>query len=73
MPRPKTLLKNASFTVARASHDCKSNSKHRINKGDLRLTIREDRSNKHYCQECALNFLEKDLESLHKLIEQAKE
>ena len=73
MPRPKSILKKSEFTIAKASHNCKNNSKHRINMGDKRLTITEGRNRNHYCKECAILFLEKDMENLEKLINEVKE
>lgn len=73
MPRPKSILKKSALTIAKASHNCKNNSSHRIIMGDKRLTITEGRNKKHYCKECALLFLEKDKVNLERLICEVKE
>lgn len=69
MPRPKSTIKNIQITKAGASHNCKNNNTHRIQKGEDRLTIKEGRSSKNYCTECAKDFLKKDIEKLNSLVE----
>ena len=68
MPRPKSTIKNLEITTAKGSHNCKNNSKHRITKGEQRLSIKEGRSTKNYCFNCALQFLKSDIQKLNELI-----
>jgi hypothetical protein len=68
MPRPKSTIKNLEITVAKASHNCKNNTSHRIAMGEQRLSIKEGRSTKNYCSKCALEFLKSDIQKLNILI-----
>lgn len=70
MSRPKSTLKNINLTIAKSAHNCKHNSSHRILKGDKRLTIKEDRSNKNYCLTCALASLKRDMEKIQDLVDE---
>lgn len=68
MPRPKSLLVSMKITVAGAGHNCRFNKKHRLQKGDSRLTIYEEGSPHNYCLNCARSFLEKDIDRLNCLL-----
>jgi len=70
MPRPKSTVKNIEITIAGASHNCKNNKRHRVEKGDSRLTIKEGRSSKNYCLECAKDFVTKDVNKLKEILNQ---
>ncbi len=39
--------------MAQRAHNCQSNTRHRIERGDRRLKVRNGRSWDHYCLECA--------------------
>ena len=68
MPPYKSLLVSMEITVAGAAHNCHFNKKHRLQKGDSRLTIYEKgRSPLNYCLNCARNFMEKDIGRLNSL------
>ena len=67
MARPKSLVKNVQVTKARREHGCKSNKKHRIFKGDLRVTVKEGQSERNYCLECGRRFVETAIDELSKL------
>ena len=54
----KSLLVRMEITTAARAHDCRYNDKHRIGKGDKRLTVKVDRNNHHYCLACAKLFFE---------------
>lgn len=54
----KSLLVRMEITTAARAHDCRYNNKHRIAKGDKRLTVKVDRSDHHYCLACAKLFFE---------------
>ncbi len=68
MGRNRSLLVSMEITVAGKAHDCRSNSAHRITKGDRRLTIKDDGDKHHYCLACAKTFMEKDAERLKGLL-----
>jgi len=65
----KKLTKNIRLDIADRSHNCKHVKKHRISAGEKRLKIIEGRSSKHYCLNCALSFVNADIERLEKLKE----
>ena len=67
MPRPKSLLKRIEVDVALKSHNCQHNRNHRIQRGDKRLKVRKDRSWEHYCIECALESIERDIVALKRI------
>ena len=69
MGRPKALILSMVVDRAGASHNCRFNEKHRIQKGALRLKVREGRSYLHYCPECGSRFLEAAIDQAEKLRE----
>lgn len=73
MSRPKSVIKNLSITRAHRSHDCHNAKSHRIPMGDRRLTIKEGRSELHYCLACAGRFLESGLERLRDLLREVRQ
>ena len=64
MARPKSLIVSMEWTVAGRAHDCRNNKSHRLEKGDRRLTIKEDGDDLHYCMSCAKVFLTNDIKRL---------
>lgn len=58
MPNGKSLLLRMDLTDAGASHNCRFNRKHRIRKGEGRLSVRVDRSTQNYCLDCAAAFID---------------
>lgn len=56
------------WTVAGRAHDCRNNKGHRLEKGDRRLTVKEDGSELHYCATCAKSFLANDIKRLQDLL-----
>lgn len=67
MGRPKSLIKNIQITEAKRAHSCKSNSKHKILKGDLRITVKEGQNERNYCIECGKRFIELAINELCEL------
>lgn len=67
----RSLLVSMEWTVAERAHDCRYNKKHRLQKGDRRLTIKSDGERHHYCVACAKSFFEYDLKRLRALYELA--
>jgi len=65
----KSLVIRVEIDKARKAHNCQANSKHRIEKGDIRLKVQNGRSWDHYCENCAKLIISKDIEKLNKLKE----
>jgi hypothetical protein len=59
--RPKSFLPQLIVENAKSSHNCRFNKKHRIVKGQKRLTAKEGRDVLHYCPACAVHFLRLDI------------
>ena len=72
MAKPKSFLKSLSIDCAKKAHNCQHNSKHRILKDDKRLGLRVERRTEYFCKECAVNFLEKNLEEIKTYIAELK-
>lgn len=53
----KKLLKNVSITFAGNTHRCRNNKNHIIKKNDKRLSIKENRNLRHYCESCAAEII----------------
>ena len=64
----KSLIVSMEITTVGRAHDCRYNKRHRLEKGDRRLTVRSDGDEHHYCLECAKVFLRKDVERLRQLL-----
>ena len=69
MPRPKSLLTTMRIDEAKSSHNCQNNSRHRIKKGDKRLKVSNGRSHDHYCVDCAIAFINRDVVTLQSLLQ----
>ena len=63
----KSLLTATKVERAVRAHNCQANRKHRLQKGDIRLGVKNARSWDFYCAECAKKILERDLKALEKL------
>ena len=63
----KSLVSQVRVDVAARSHNCQANSRHRVKMGDVRLKVRNGRSWNHYCKECALIIIAKDIKKLTQL------
>lgn len=63
----KSLLTTAMVDHAVKSHNCQASKLHRINMGDARLKIRNERSWDHYCVSCARKIIAKDRAALDAL------
>lgn len=69
MGKAKSFLRRIEITVAARAHNCRFNKAHRIQSGDRRLTLKEERSEKHYCLTCGRTFLERDLGRLKEMLD----
>ena len=65
----KSLLVKVSVDIAIKAHNCQANSKHRIQRGEVRLKVRKGRSWDHYCRECAEIIINRDIQKLARLRE----
>lgn len=53
MGRPRSLLTRVEVDVVKHAHNCQANARHRLQRGDRRLKVRNRRSWDHYCLACA--------------------
>ena len=67
MPRIRSLRIRAQVDVARRAHNCQGNARHRVERGDKRLKVRNGRGWDHYCLECARIIVHRDIEALEAL------
>jgi hypothetical protein len=72
MPRPKSILQKVEVDRARRAHNCQHNAAHRIQCGEHRLKVKNDRSPEHYCVACALKIIERDINKLQMLADQLR-
>lgn len=64
MPRIKSLIEQVGIDTASKSHDCQGNACHRIQKGEVRLKVKNGRGWDHYCCACAENIIARDIQKL---------
>ena len=67
MPKPKSILQRVEVNKAERAHNCQHSKKHRLKRGDKRLRVYTDRSHDHYCMDCALKIIERDMRTLKAL------
>lgn len=63
----KSLIETVRIDIALKSHNCQANQAHRVNKGDVRLKVRDGMGWANYCKECALKIIDRDIDKLNKL------
>jgi hypothetical protein len=63
----KTLIIGTKVDRAKRAHNCQANAKHRIEAGDVRLGVRNERSWDHYCLDCAEKIIVRDINKLTEL------
>jgi len=63
----KSLLIRVEIDEALKAHNCQANAKHRIERGNRRLKVRNGRSWNHYCVSCAAVILGRDITELQAL------
>ena len=68
MGRIKSLLTPVKVDEALKSHDCQHNGRHRINRGDHRLKVKNRRGWDHYCVNCAQAMVQRDIVELQALL-----
>jgi len=67
VPRIRSLRTRAEVDVAQRAHNCQGNTRHRIERGDKRLKVRNGRNWNHYCLECARTIVGRDIATLEAL------
>ena len=67
MPRIRSLRTRAEVDVAQRAHNCQGNTRHRVERSDKRLKVRNGRSWDHYCLECARTIVSRDIGALEAL------
>lgn len=67
MPRVRSLLEHVEIDQAGKAHNCQANARHRIERGDKRLKVRNGRSWDHYCLACARTIVQRDIAALSAL------
>jgi hypothetical protein len=60
----KSLVVQVRVDTAGKAHNCQANASHRIEKGDVRMKVRNGRSWDHYCHACAVTIIERDIAKL---------
>lgn len=63
----KSLVTRVEFDAALRPHNCQANRKHRVERGDKRLKVRNGRSWDHYCLSCAGRIIDGDIAKLESL------
>lgn len=66
----KSLVMRVQIDHALKAHNCQANARHRLEKGDRRLKVRNGRSWDHYCVPCATNILTRDMAKLRAFLAQ---
>jgi hypothetical protein len=65
----KSLIIRTEVDTAGKAHNCQASAKHRIERGDVRLKVRNGRSWDHYCLACAQKIIGIDIAKLLQLQE----
>ncbi len=60
----KSLVVQVKVDTAGKAHNCQANANHRIERGDVRLKVRNGRSWDHYCRACAVTIIARDIAKL---------
>lgn len=60
----RSLVDQVRVDIAGKAHNCQANARHRIERGDVRLKVRNGRSWDHYCRACAETIIARDIEKL---------
>lgn len=66
----RSLVIRVEVDHALKAHNCQANARHRLERGDKRLKVRNGRSWDHYCVHCATGILTRDLMKLRALLSQ---
>ena len=66
----KSLVIRVEIDDALKAHNCQANNRHRLQRGDRQLKVRNGRSWDHYCAPCATNILMRDISRFRALLTQ---
>ena len=72
MPRPKSIIQSVEVDEAQKAHNCQHNKSHRLERGDKRLKVWDQRSPEHYCVTCALDIIARDIAKLQEIEKQLR-
>jgi hypothetical protein len=67
VPKPKSILARIEIDEAKRAHNCQHNARHRLQRGDKRLKMIQDRSSEHFCTVCGLDFIRRGIARLQEL------
>lgn len=70
MPRPKSVLLRLEVDAAQKAHNCQHNGAHRLERGFKRLKVTKDRTVEHFCVQCALDIIKRDIAKLQGLADE---
>jgi hypothetical protein len=65
--KPKSILLRIEVDRAQRAHNCQHNGRHRLQRGDLRLKVIQNRSPEHFCVPCGLKFVRLGIDRLQEL------
>ena len=60
----RSLVIGVGVDTALHAHNCQANERHRIERGDVRLKVRNGRSWDHYCRACAESMIARSIAKL---------
>jgi hypothetical protein len=60
----KSIVIRVEIDKALRAHNCQANRRHRLERGDTRLKVRNGRSWNHYCAACAATIVERAMTKL---------
>lgn len=60
----RSLVVVVGVDTAAKAHNCQANERHRIQRGDVRLKVRNGRSWDHYCRACAGTMIARSIAKL---------
>ena len=63
----KSLIDQVRIEVAIKAHNCRANKAHRIERGQVRLAVREGLGWLTYCADCAARMIDADIAKLQRL------
>lgn len=69
---PKSILIRVTVDAALKAHDCQHNRRHRLERGDRRLKVKKDRTFEHFCVDCALEIIDRDIAKLQLIARQLR-
>jgi hypothetical protein len=68
----KSVLVRVAVDEVLKAHNCQHNHRHRLERGQRRLKVQKERSPEHYCAQCALEIIERDIAKLQMVAQQLR-